>query len=143
MKFQNLAFYESNWLRQNQNNAYNSACDLLLLQIIRHLQRNNCHFWPIFRRSRRLNQTIIEKVFTSKVFYIFMKNSFPSASKMLENPIFCFLEAYKTYIGFEVCNVWASNWHLWWNSRSKKFIRHTLIFICNMEFSIVAIGIIF
>ena len=33
MKFQNLAFYESNWLRQNQNNAYNSgagACVLLL-----------------------------------------------------------------------------------------------------------------
>ena len=34
-----------------------------------------------------------------------MKNSFPSASKMLENPIFCFLETYRTYIGFEVCNV--------------------------------------
>ena len=71
MKFQNLAFYERNWLHQNQNNAYNSACDLLLLQIIRHLQRNNCHFWPIFRRSRRLNQTRVKK-FVIQKYYIFL-----------------------------------------------------------------------
>ena len=63
-----LALNERIWLNQNQNNAYNSACDLFLLEIIRHLQRNNCHLWSIFQRPRWLNQTICEKVCISKLF---------------------------------------------------------------------------